>query len=222
MQYLENNIGANTMLFEAQLVSMFPVSGKHWDFMKDENAIPDEKVLFHAHPSHLCYAEIASTKPPPEIKTTKLLLSDVLKHGFKWDDHNLFVWIPQSMRGQNNRLCYVKGMARACLMLTICKLCLENDIDLAKVYSKLYDSMSCPTCKMYYSGTGDRKQVAFLNAHLSHRGSICEKHTVLTWVIKLQRLSSEDCGVVFNSRSSSLYLKQRAIVSGAVCCLIFR
>ncbi len=43
-------------------------------------------------------------------------------------------------------------------------------------------------------GTGDRKRVAFMNAHRSSRGSICEKHTVLTWVVKLQRLAKEEPG----------------------------
>ena len=58
--------------------------------------IPDEGDIIDLHPAALCFETTATTKPPPEIKTTMLILHDVIKNNFDWRDNpfaDLDTWV---------------------------------------------------------------------------------------------------------------------------------
>ncbi len=85
-----------------------------------------------------------------------LILHDVIKNNFDWRDNPLLIWMPGSLR---ERICqfvgYVKGAARACTLLAVCKLCIDAKVDLLLVHPALADSMKKVPSRMYYVGAGD-------------------------------------------------------------------
>ena len=105
------------------------------------------------------------------------------------------IWMPGLLREHTCQFVgYVKGAARACTLLAVCKLCIDAKVDVLLMHPTLADSMKKVPSRMSYAGPGDRKIVAFMNARLSAKGSITEKHTVLTWAVTLRSLITNKPG----------------------------
>ena len=166
--------------------------------------VPQQDQLFIGHPSLLSYDDRATTKPPPEARTCRLLADDILVNGFITQDNPLLVWLPDQNRElMTFKFWYVKGMARACTMLAMLKLCFDNKLDINILHAELADTLKTIRCRFFWQGIGGLKQVAFLNAKLSASRAICEKHSVLTWVIKLKKLMNTE-GFKVNAHPGAL------------------
>ena len=192
MQFLQKTLGsdAEQAAFINFLDKITPDSDNVWS-LKD--GVPGDNALFFANPQRLCYQSVATTKPPPEVKASRLICQDILKNTFVSQDNPLLVWIPEAQRTHSSfSLCFVKGMARACTLLAMLKLSASAELDLLVACPSLVGSVKQIHCRMHYSGVGDRKKVAFMNAALSARLSICEKHSVLTRVAKIKKLREGD------------------------------
>ena len=97
---------------------------------------------------------------------------------------------------------YIKGASRAVAMHVLCFLLMRSPA-LDRVWKtkmpELFQSMQSISvvCK---NVNPDKQEVAFQNAAVSAAGSIRQKHTVITWVMVLNKLSKfgRDPGAVIN------------------------
>ena len=62
------------------------MSSKH-DYDPGSKRFPDEGDFIDLHPAALRFETTATTKPPPAIKTTMIILHDVIKNNFDWRDN---------------------------------------------------------------------------------------------------------------------------------------
>ena len=128
--------------------------------------VPAEGEAFWAHVSSLGYSSLATTKPPPSVKATSLISADMLLNGVVTAHNPLLAWFPEAVPTEKDfNICWVKGMARSCTILTHMKLAMEHGVQLELVHPRLYDSVVKLRTMSYYIG-GDRKKVAFMNAYI--------------------------------------------------------
>lgn len=113
---------------------------------------------------------------------------------------------------------YVKGMARACTILTIADLTLGAD--LRTHHPSLFRSMSAVRVRRCTVAV-DRLSMALENARLSARGSIRRAHDVVTWLGKLQllRANGQDPAAVLKKWNDSCTREAQVTGNRRLCCL---
>ena len=158
------------------------------------------------HLSVLGYDLACTTKHPPLAETCRKIMEEVLVDGFVTASEPLKVmslgthdvdFLPSSSEGHlhaawqdqaatvpdmtipSASLGYVKGMARATTILALLYILIEDGVDLAVHYPKIYSTASA--VNVYHLQYVDKAAVAFANARFSVRGSIRRAPTV--WVL---------------------------------------
>jgi hypothetical protein len=145
--------------------------------------------IINVHPANLGWSLSVTTKPLPYAKTFLALADEILPHSFLTDEEPLRAWVPSS-HPRWGVLHYVKGMARACTLLT--PLDLIYDGGSAPHFAPLLASATVVSARVEVHA--DVVRVAIANASISARGSIKLAHDVITWAGKLVKLA--DQGVV--------------------------
>ena len=150
-------------------------------------------TAYLVHPADLSMLPISSSKPAPYPRVSKLLADEILKNGFLSEHDHLIVHNPVDDMDSPLKygwLHYIKGSARSATLLGIVKLMLQimgTGAACRFLNPEIWETYCCIYVR-WLVWRPDKRTISFLNAKLSHAGSIREPNDLITWVIKLQAL----------------------------------
>ena len=150
-------------------------------------------TAYLVHPADLSMLPISSSKPAPYPRVSKLLADEILKNGFLSEHGHLIVHNPVDDMDSPLKygwLHYIKGSARSATLLGIVKLMLQimgTGAACRFLNPEIWETYCCIYVR-WLVWRPDKRTISFLNAKLSHAGSIREPNDLITWVIKLQAL----------------------------------
>ena len=148
-------------------------------------------TAYLVHPADLSMLPISSSKPAPYPRVSKLLADEILKNGFLSEHDHLIIHNPVDTESlKYGWLHYIKGSARSATLLGIVKLMLQimgTGAACRFLNPEIWETYCCIYVR-WLVWRPDKRTISFLNAKLSHAGSIREPNDLITWVIKLQAL----------------------------------
>lgn len=153
------------------------------------------------HPSFLSFQDISSVKGHPERHVCLKITEQVVRDGFISNQDNLVVtknsmierigtFTPVDTSMGLGSVGYIKGSARACTLLCICALFIEEETSLKESLPVLYESARV----VFAIGVTvvDRQSAMQMTFKRSIRGAIREAPNIITWIITLTNLRVHD------------------------------
>ena len=152
----------------------------------------DMSATYKVHVSMLGFDKLASCKRMVEHTVVDKLITEMFKDGFVTFSEPMVCHQPTEMAVKelaltdadhlmcHFSLAYVKGMARACTLLTLLDLIFEDGSkECIDTFKELINSARVITIRLHQ--TIDRIDLAIQNAKLAQRGRIRKANNVVTW-----------------------------------------
>ena len=151
----------------------------------DQKAPPADGTVVKLHCAELTFAYNRTTRLWPYPHVCCEILDDIVHGEFRTVDNPLTI-----MMRSDEGISYVKGMARACTLLTL--LHGLDDAGLSPSWLSAQLQLSCAEISAVYRKFSTKAQAALENAKISSRLSITKMWDAITWMGVLLKLKEEN------------------------------